>query len=451
MKTDEAFVHNLSEGGVAADHAPAAPFEALVAPALAENERNTIKSSIIPFACWRAHDLRFEFGSSFPLPEIRLEMASLKALFDHHSWVDEQGNPKAKPVLSVFGHADPTGADDYNKQLSGRRAQAVYALLTRQVNLWEDLRNAPLGEDKWGPEIVQIMAQSVLSTGGETSQTSVPALVDFQRANGLVPDGIAGPNTRKKLYRAYMDFICVDATGAPYALDTKDFLGQGADSRGKGDYQGCGEFNPILVFSEADAKKFADPGQKPERDPENAPNRRVVIFLYRPGLRVDPSLWPCPRVKEGVAGCRKRFWSDGEARRSQRLPDEARKYEATQDTFACRFYDRMATHSPCERVTPAPSQICFIFLQLFDETFETILSNRPYIIQGLLRGTKIEGKTNAEGVLRHEQLPDDQYELVCDNHNETVEPFYMSEMELHEEPWFMRMRGISASAPPKSA
>jgi len=27
--------------------------------------------------------------------------------------------------LSVFGHADPVGSDDYNKALSGRRAMAV--------------------------------------------------------------------------------------------------------------------------------------------------------------------------------------------------------------------------------------------------------------------------------------------------------------------------------------
>ncbi len=30
------------------------------------------------------------------------------------------------PPISVFGHADPTGADDHNKNLSERRAPAVY-------------------------------------------------------------------------------------------------------------------------------------------------------------------------------------------------------------------------------------------------------------------------------------------------------------------------------------
>jgi hypothetical protein len=49
-----------------------------------------------------------------------------------------------------------------------------------------------------------------------------------------------------------------------------------------------------------------------------------------------------------VAGCKKRFFSDGEKRRSTRLQDKPRKFEETKDTFACRFYDRMTRDSPCE-------------------------------------------------------------------------------------------------------
>ena len=45
----------------------------------------------------------------------------------------------------------------------------------------------------------------------------------------------------------------------------------------------------------------------------------------------------------------KRFFSDGETRRSSRLPDETRKFENTEDTFACRFYHRLSGPSPCER------------------------------------------------------------------------------------------------------
>jgi hypothetical protein len=73
-----------------------------------------------------------------------------------------------------------------------------------------------------------------------------------------------------------------------------------------------------------------------------------MTLLFRPGSRVAPAAWPCPRAKEGPAGCRKRFWSDAEKRRSTRLPDTARKFEDTRDTFACRFYQRLSGSSPCD-------------------------------------------------------------------------------------------------------
>ena len=34
------------------------------------------------------------------------------------------------------------------------------------------------------------------------------------------------------------------------------------------------------------------------------------------------------------------------------MPDARREYEQTFDTFACRFYDRLSNHSPCERIVP---------------------------------------------------------------------------------------------------
>src|SRR5262249_55054255 len=46
--------------------------------------------------------------------------------------------------------------------------------------------------------------------------------------------------------------------------------------------------------------------------------------------------------------CQKRLWSDGETRRSTPLRDKRRNYAETRDTFACRFYDRIVSNSPCE-------------------------------------------------------------------------------------------------------
>jgi tetratricopeptide (TPR) repeat protein len=60
-------------------------------------------------------------------------MAELKKLIDEHT---TRGK---KPPLSIFGHADPVGDDDYNKKLSGRRAAAIYALIARRPDIWEDI------------------------------------------------------------------------------------------------------------------------------------------------------------------------------------------------------------------------------------------------------------------------------------------------------------------------
>ena len=54
------------------------------------------------------------------------------------------------------------------------------------------------------------------------------------------------------------------------------------------------------------------------------------MLLFQKGVKVDPTKWPCPRAMEGVADCIKRFWSNGEAKRSTRLPDKDRK--ASDDT-----------------------------------------------------------------------------------------------------------------------
>ncbi len=314
----------MMEAGVAARHAPTELQPVLVAPATG-NEFNAIIAAIIPVACWHVDDIRFEFGSSFVTPAIKAELAHLAGLIQEHP-----GSP-----LSIFGHADPVASDDYNKVLSGRRAMAIYGLLIRNVNLWEELYSQPAGSDKWGSPALQVMQAEVNPPppGG-----GAPDVRDLERNAGR----------RKQLYGQYMDKLC----GPSLLLRKEDFLARGADGGGKGDYQGCSEFNPLLLFSQRDQERFERAEDKTERNVANGPNRRVMVLLFRKGTKVESSKWPCPRAKEGVAGCRKRFWSDGETRRSRRLPDRPRKFEETQDTFACRFYHRLTTGSPCERVTP---------------------------------------------------------------------------------------------------
>jgi hypothetical protein len=149
-----------------------------------------------------------------------------------------------------------------------------------------------------------------------------------------------------------MGRICVDDTGKPFQLDpAADFLAHEADKKlGRGDYQGCSEFNPSRVFSKAEDAGFKKSADHTERDKANQPNRRVLIYLFPPGRSVDLSKWPCPAAKQGVAVCKEQFFKSDPKGDVRRNPQELhREYKSTLDTFACKFYDRFAVESPCER------------------------------------------------------------------------------------------------------
>jgi hypothetical protein len=379
-------IHGSSEGGIAASHPLATINPILVGPSTS-NEHNVISTSIIPIACWRVDDLRFDFDSSFVRPEIGMEIRHLAELREKHK-IAIRGRMEAAapvaifPTLSIFGHADPVGNDDYNKQLSGRRATAIYGLLTRKTNLWEGLYSSPFGGDNWGNNALVTMRQAVQQQAG----------------------------SRQQLFRSYMDALCtlLDENGKPVIgpdgqplrleLSPEDFFARGADPGGKGDYQGCGEFNPLVLFSQREQREFAQRGREATRNQENAPNRRVLVLLFRPGSSVVPSKWPCPRVNEGTAGCHRRFWSDGEKRRSKLLPDERRFFEETKDTFACRFYHRLTTQSPCERFRPS------VVLRLYDPG-GNFIANAPYQFSVGNQTNSRSGKADAQGFLRAFDVP----------------------------------------------
>jgi len=238
-----------------------------VAPSTAA-EYNNLRLRLIPIACWRVDDMRFAFDSSVVLPAIRDEMRILAQLIKEHSIADlAGGTAPLSPPLSVFGHADPVGNDQYNKFLSGRRAAAIYGMLTRRDEVWEDLYSdtrifaQPVLGDKWGLKSIQTMLNELngpVDVDGQSGPQTSGAIQQFQKANGLPASGTADQATRKKLFLAYMDKIAVDSSGKPFTVDKVDgFLARNADAAGHGDLQGCGEFNPELIFSQADTAKYA--------------------------------------------------------------------------------------------------------------------------------------------------------------------------------------------------
>lgn len=308
-------VNTSTAGGLTGDIAPKKLPPVLVAPATAD-EKNTYKDPLIAIACWRMDDIRFEFDSSFVGPDAAEELKLLAILRKNH--------PKAP--LSIFGHADPVGDDVYNKKLSGRRARAIYGLLTRDTGMWEELYSDSEGiNDKWGDKSIDRMR----STLGITDKTPTTAA------------------TRATLIHSYMDKICVNINNKPFQVPDGDFLGKGASASGRGDMQGCSEFNPVLMFSKAENDKFAKDKDKTARNDENSPNRRVLILFFKPGSFIDLDKWPCPAARDSSIGaCQKRFWSD-QAKRRQ-FQAKHREAETDHDTFACRFYDRLTAGSPCE-------------------------------------------------------------------------------------------------------
>jgi hypothetical protein len=456
----QATIHSASDGGVLGKHPDPDPFQFLVAPSTS-SEFNTARLRLLPIACFRIDDVRFKFDSSFVLPGTQTEMTAFSEL--------RKADPRVKGApISIFGHADPSfqgnfdpdsstaqSGDDYNKTLSGRRAIAIYAMLTRDASFWNTLFSSHLGADVWGEDSIRIMleladpansngqqAQNQSSSSGSSSQSSSDSA-----GNSRVRDIANDSGQRQQLFLKYMNLLCGDLK-----LDKgKDFLARGAGPDQKGDVQGCSRFNPVLLFSSEDEVRFKqaftdkdESAVRGERDPKNAVNRRVMILVFQKGSQILPAKWPCPTFRAGAADCKKRFFADGDIRRSTHTSGADRRFEQTRDTFACRFYQRISDGSPCEGVGIGDD--CFIFLKLFDDRFETVLANKPYKLRGLRCGFRISASTDDQGIVLHENVPDDHYELECDGKVEPVEVFYLTDKPLHEgKPWFMRIRDLTVS------
>ena len=109
--TQKGPLHGTSDAGVAGTHDATPQFNFLVGPTTSD-EFNTARFRLEPVACFRVDDIRFAFNSSFVATEANEKndiRAELKLLVDLLL-----ANPESP--LSVFGHADPVGTDEPNKQ-----------------------------------------------------------------------------------------------------------------------------------------------------------------------------------------------------------------------------------------------------------------------------------------------------------------------------------------------
>jgi len=404
-----------SGNSFAAQHAVAPRHALKVAPTDGSTKFNTIRIPLIPVACWRLNDPAFAFDSSFVSPSFKGELGTLSGIVSAN-----QGCPAA-----LFGHCDPAGSDALNKTLGDRRAIAIYALLTRQPDLWAYLYDNTQVGDTWDLRMVQTMVACVqdaqgnpyyagLANGTKDSDTT-DAVKRFQGDSGLSADGDPGSDTRKVLYGAYMDWLCTPLSASPpptdpnapgpigptpFRMQPTDFLGGTGAQAGdlpKMSLQSCGKFNPIVLLTtgEMGGEDTTDGASKTQRNADDAPNRRVIMFFFDKGTKVDASIWPCPKVKETNDACKDAFWPDGDSRRKN--GDTKRLYKVTRDTMACRFYDRFARRSRCESVQFATLRI---WLQ---DTRRQLMPNSPYRLD--VCGEVRTGNADTNGLLVETNVP----------------------------------------------
>jgi len=312
-----------------------------------------------PVTNWALHPIHFDFDSSAILPSAAKDLPNLKKMLD--------ANPNT--LLAIFGHADPVGEDENNKKLSLRRAKMLYALLTRNVEIWADLSKKTGGDD-WGTKSHQRMLATIKDKSGNpyhtgkidgvTGPVTLGSIRRFQGDNDLAKDGSIGPKTKAKLYPAYMDAVCVDEAVKPFKLAPEAFMGDATENgnggaKAKGAYQGCSEFNPVYLMSKSDIKGYAAKSDKTERNERNRPDRRTVVALFKKDdfSETDPKKpqWPCPDGSQPCTKCKDQFWPDGDTRRQS--TDAERKYPDDQTTMACMFYSGVAEKN-LEKTTTKP-------------------------------------------------------------------------------------------------
>ncbi len=239
--------------------------------------------------CARISGVTFEFNSSFVRPSVVDDLKPVEAALG--------GHPQAK--VMIFGHTDKVGSDEANKGLSERRARSVYAFITNQPAIWEELYK----KEGWGIRAVQAILKDLGGPydpgpvdGIDGPQTKA-AVRRYQGDNGLAVDGVAGPKTRASLFAAYM------AGKHDIAIDDGRFM----DPK----HMGCGETNPMV-----------------ETEQRCEESRRVTFYLFHEGRL--PNL-PCRRGD--LTPCNKQ--------KGKPLPRH-------KEEFHCSFYDSIARSCPCE-------------------------------------------------------------------------------------------------------
>lgn len=267
------------------------------------------------FKCHEIPGAHFSFGRSFVKRDATETLAGI---------AEELSADDGRKGM-VFGHTDLAGSAALNKELSERRAKAVFALFTHDADAWEELYSGSADgahwKEKWDLEEAQHMMNALGVTddaghavpeNGVRDAATKQAIRRFQAGDypdkpaeqaPLPPADFLGKAGRKELFLAYAKRV----TRKPIPKGKFEKIG-GAP------FMGCGEFNPLSISV---------------KDRES---RRAVVFVFDGAA--GPKALPCKL--RSLAPCNAK---------SGPLPTVS---DPDNPPYRCSAYKTVAKKCPCQ-------------------------------------------------------------------------------------------------------
>jgi outer membrane protein OmpA-like peptidoglycan-associated protein len=230
------------------------------APGLVE----VVLEQVAPSVGWRIPGTVFLAGTACPGP----------GALGHLAWIQERADLTPERRIRIFGHTRETGADSTDKALSDRRARAVQAILSADLDAFDALA----AEEAWGVKHYQGMLRAVGCDPGpidgaegqytkratrgfqrDWNEGVFHRLAEVEKVRPDVPvDGSLFEPTRAALREA---FLACAAMNGP-TLPKSAFEGPDGVS-------GCSGFN---------------------LPPDEDPRGRVEVAVF---VETPPEAWPC--------------------------------------------------------------------------------------------------------------------------------------------------------------
>ncbi len=157
------------------------------------------------FRCNEIPGTHFEFGRSFVRSDALEPLARI---------AEALSADDGRKAL-IFGHTDLSGSEALNKELSERRAKALYALFVHDADAWEELYSGSADGSNWHEKWDLEEAQHMLNALGVTDDDGNP----------LKEDGVRGERTKQAIHR-FQSGNYPDCPAEQARLEQSDVLGK---------------------------------------------------------------------------------------------------------------------------------------------------------------------------------------------------------------------------------